>query len=166
MAELGKLPGWVRSVLGEPNERWCGLCGLPEGHRVHARGVPRGEVVDVADAKESALLGVPQLECHRQIDESAGPSDGREPKHGEMRLPGWRVLRSFLGVPLLEGYRQDRSVDADFVFVWREPRTARWRWGAVTVEMIAFSVRSATWLHDALAGARSEFAEVFAPRGS
>ena len=162
MAELGKLPGWVRSVLGEPNERWCGLCGLPEGHAAHDLSAWGGHA-DVA----AGPLGVDEVARHELIAESAGPSDGRSPRRGEMRMPGWENMLSFLAVPLLEGYRQSRTLAAGgFVVLWREPRTSRWRWAAVSADGERVSDRSATWLHDALAGARSEFAEVFAPRGS
>src|ERR1044072_4823226 len=106
---MTELPAWAQRVnelveRGDGVRRWCGLCGIPEGHPVHDRAATAGELVDVSDAEESALLSAAQLPRHRHIDGSEGLADGRCPKHGEMRMPGWHTLHSFQGVPLLEGY--------------------------------------------------------------
>lgn len=146
-------------------ERWCALCGLPEAHRVHDRSeLARlgywSTRVDVTDAPEAQVISATALPMHMFIDGAESKSDGNRPQRALMRWPGWHPLPDLFGVPLLEGYlrgtdKLDEAVRDVHEFVWREPRTHRWRWGCYTPGAVFFAVQSETWLHDALREVRS-----------
>ena len=140
--------------------RRCAICGLPEAHGVHDRNKLETrcwvELVDVTDVPESHVIGAQSIPLHGFIDDSVGlPSDGHTPKQGALRWPKWRVLDELFGVPLLEGYlfgvdKLEPSTIDVHEFIWREPRSHRWRWGCYTPKSVMFDLRSHRWLHEAI----------------
>jgi hypothetical protein len=141
-------------------DRWCALCGLLESHRVHERSeLARigywSTRVDVTDAVEAQVINATAIPMHGFVDGANSKGDGNRPLYAAMRWPGWHPLPDLFGVPLLEGYlrgtdKLDETVRDVHEFIWREPRTHRWRWGCYTPGALFFSVQSETWLYAAI----------------